>query len=41
MKTAVTEKTALDRGRIERIRLTHDLDLDLQSPESYYLELLT
>ena len=27
-------KTALDRGRTDRISLTHDPDLDLQSPAS-------
>ena len=35
------EKTALDRGRTDRIRVTHDTDLDLQSPASYCHDLLT
>ena len=29
------EKTALDRGRTDRMSLTHDLDPDLQLPASY------
>ena len=33
------EKTALDRGRTDRINLTHDLDL--QSPAIYDHDLLT
>ena len=36
-----TRKTALDRGRTDRISLTYDLDLDLQSPASYGGDLLT
>ena len=34
------EETALDRGQTDRISLTHDLDLDLQSPASYGHDLL-
>ena len=34
------EKPALDRGRTDRISLTHDVDLDLQSPASYGYHLL-
>ena len=40
-KTYKLEKSALDWGRTDRISLTQDLDLDLQSPASYGQELLT
>ena len=28
----ITRKTAVDRGRTDRVGLTHRIDLDLQSP---------
>ena len=39
--STVLEKTVLDQGRTDRISLTGDLGLNLQSPASYGHELLT